>query len=340
MKKDTSFRNLLMLRMIPREPHTTTAEILRERLADQGYSIHLRTIQRDLMKYSTRFGLLNWKSEDSRSTCWCWSKDASPWEIPEMNSMTALTFNLVEAFLKRVIPQSIMNYMNPHFRRAHHLLSHLKGSTWGGWTDKIHIISRGLSLIPPDIDQVVYETIFEAIIKESRIEIRYRKRNQSKSDTYHLNPLGLVFNQELIYLVATKVSKKTIQHFALHRVEAVSKTDYPAILPAGFDLESYVGQGVFDYKIGEEMILLKAAFEPEIAAHLYESKISPNQNLRRLESGQILLEATVADSSALRWWLLGFGDGVEVLEPAELRDEFRNTVQRMADMYGNKSGIR
>ena len=111
MIKDTSLRNLLMLRMIPREPHTITADILRERLADQGYDIHLRTIQRDLNKYSLKFDIRNLKSEDSSANCWCWSREASLWDIPKMDPMTALTFNLVGSFLRRLIPGSVLDYM-------------------------------------------------------------------------------------------------------------------------------------------------------------------------------------------------------------------------------------
>ena len=41
--------------------------------------------------------------------------------------------------------------------------------------------------------------------------------------------------------------------------------------------------------------------------------------------GNVLVEATVADTRQLRWWLQGFGGRVEVLEPQGLRKEFRNT---------------
>jgi predicted DNA-binding transcriptional regulator YafY len=42
----------------------------------------------------------------------------------------------------------------------------------------------------------------------------------------------------------------------------------------------------------------------------------------------------VLDTQQLRWWLLGFGDGVEVMKPAKLRREFRDMARGMAEIYG------
>jgi predicted DNA-binding transcriptional regulator YafY len=41
----------------------------------------------------------------------------------------------------------------------------------------------------------------------------------------------------------------------------------------------------------------------------------------------VRLSATVADTAELRWWLLGFGEGVEVIGPKSLRNEFIETVK-------------
>lgn len=334
MLKDTVLRNVLMLSMTPREPATVTANTLRERLADQGYHVDLRTIQRDLNKNSAVFPIRNIKSPDSNAKCWCWCQEASLLDIPEMSAMTALTFNLVESFLIRLIPKSILGFMSPHFQRAEHLLKKMGNSTWGKWSEKVSIIPRGLSLIPPTVDSSIFEKIFEAVIKENQIILKYRKRNATHPKTYQLNPLGLVFNQEVIYLVCAKQGKEVIQHFALHRMVSVEHLNDKAVIPAGYNLKSYVKKGAFQYLICEDDIRLKAVFDPEIAGHLYESKLTENQILTKLQDGDIQLEANVQNSAALKWWLLGFGDGVEVLEPLELREEFRKIVKKLAGKYG------
>jgi predicted DNA-binding transcriptional regulator YafY len=250
--------------------------------------------------------------------------------------MTGLTFNLVESFLGRLIPRSVLNYMNPHFKRATHLLEKLKGSKWSGWTEKIQIVPRGLSLVPPEIDQSVYETVFEAVLTGKQLEIAYQKRTASGSKVYCLNPLGLVFNQEVIYLVATKQGQSEIQQFALHRMASAVSGQLAATIPYGFNLNRYVAEGAFQYRTSETEINLMADFEAGIAKHLYESRLTPNQTLTRLKTGKVRLSATVANSSALKWWLLGFGDGVEVLEPKDLREEFAAIFIKQSTAYQKK----
>lgn len=47
----------------------------------------------------------------------------------------------------------------------------------------------------------------------------------------------------------------------------------------------------------------------------------------------VLLDAEVEDSYHLRRWLMGFGDGVEVLEPKSLRGDFREMARNLRSMY-------
>jgi len=47
---DTLMRQWQMLRLIPRHPQKISTADLKQRLADAGFEITLRTIQRDLMR--------------------------------------------------------------------------------------------------------------------------------------------------------------------------------------------------------------------------------------------------------------------------------------------------
>lgn len=55
---NTAVRYLTMLRMVPRFPKSITTTELAERLEDHGFSVTMRSIQRDLEKLSTDFPLL------------------------------------------------------------------------------------------------------------------------------------------------------------------------------------------------------------------------------------------------------------------------------------------
>jgi predicted DNA-binding transcriptional regulator YafY len=71
----------------------------------------------------------------------------------------------------------------------------------------------------------------------------------------------------------------------------------------------------------------------DVAFHLHESPLGKKQTITSDQDGFVRIETTVANTCQLRWWLLGFGDKVEVLEPKELREEFTSIVHEMMKLY-------
>ncbi|MBT4484218.1 MAG: transcriptional regulator, partial [Candidatus Latescibacteria bacterium] len=146
--KETTLRCLTMLKMIPRAPIDIDVGRIAERLSDQGYDVTRRTIQRDLVKLSVPFPICEEKKEGSKANFWSWAEGSEVFDIPEMSPLAALTFTLVESFLREVLPKSVLNYLNPHFRRAKSLLDKLQSTHFGRWYEKIRILPRGQVLIP------------------------------------------------------------------------------------------------------------------------------------------------------------------------------------------------
>ena len=66
------------------------------------------------------------------------------------------------------------------------------------------------------------------------------------------------------------------------------------------------------------MIELEALFDTDAAFHLRETRLSTDQVLTDQPDGRVLVKARVRDTGELRWWLLGFGNAVEVLRPEGL----------------------
>ena len=106
-----------------------------------------------------------------------------------------------------------------------------------------------------------------------------------------------------------------------------------AVTPDGFSLDGYISGGAFSYRTGEGETRLKALFDQDAAIHLEETPLSADQTLSAQEDGSVLVEATVADTRQLRWWLLGFSGRIEVLEPSALREEMMGHAERMVVKY-------
>ena len=100
-----------------------------------------------------------------------------------------------------------------------------------------------------------------------------------------------------------------------------------------FNLDTYIQSGEFDYIEQDKSIRLKLLINKYIAKHLQETALSEDQVIKVIDENSSLLTATVKDTQQLRWWLLGFGDGVEVKQPAKLRKEMIGVVQATLQKY-------
>lgn len=326
---DALLRHWRMLLMIPRHPGRVETAKLEKALLAEGFEVSRRTIQRDLNYLSDIFPI---NTDENKPAGWFWIKDADPVDVPGLDPHTALTFQMAQDFLGRMLPSNCLEFLQPHFRRSAKVLQELP-SGLGSWRKKIGQVSRSFPLPPPRIDPGVLAAVYDSLLHECRLSVRYCRRGETSCREYRVNPLGLVFADQVIYLVGTISDHKNPSILAVHRIEHAVTTGEPAHRPENFDLSEYIASGAFGFPVGEGTIRLRAWFAPSAALHLQETPLSEDQHLVPEEDG-FRVEGTVPNTAQLRWWILGFGDQVEVLEPPELRKEISATVQGMAKAYG------
>ncbi len=81
-------------------------------------------------------------------------------------------------------------------------------------------------------------------------------------------------------------------------------------------------------------VKLVALFARGAAHHLQETRPSEDQKIEDLGDHEwVRVTASVLNTQQLRWWLLGFGAYVQVLEPLELREEFSHVCEEMVKCY-------
>jgi predicted DNA-binding transcriptional regulator YafY len=177
--------------------------------------------------------------------------------------------------------------------------------------------------------------VYEALLDGTQFECDYTRRYETESAHFEVNPLGIVLRQGVTYVVCTLWDYDDSRQLALHRIRSAQRLERPARKLKDFSLQRYVReQAAFSYPASARTIRLKARLDEGAAFHLTERRLADDQELKPTRDGLYQLTATVPDTADLRWWLLGFGDGVEVLGPKGLREEFRQMTANMARMYG------
>lgn len=327
---DPLLRQWTMLRLVPRHPRKIDATALQAKLANAGHAVSLRSVQRDLLKLTGPFPVL--QGDNAKPQGWSWSANATQLELPALDPQAALSFKLVERYLTPLLPTTTLAYLQPWFRTAGGVLDAQSGGL-AKWPDKIRVIPLGLRMLPPRIDPDIQSAVYQALLEETCIAVRYQPRDTDAARDYLVNPLALVVRDHIVYLVCSKQGSDEIRHLVLHRIRAVEMREESFIRPAEFDLDAHITQGEFGFPVGDGTLTLEAEFTRLAAAGLFECPLAEDQTITTLEGGNVLICATVPDTAELRWWLLGFGDQVAVRAPASLLDEFMDTAAGLGALY-------
>jgi predicted DNA-binding transcriptional regulator YafY len=321
-----------MLRLVPRAPAKITVRELRDRLLREEFEVTERTVQRDLNELAHVFPLC----VDARDKPfgWSWQRDATSFDLPGLSTPEALTLALAEQYLRHVLPPATIDALQPHFQSAARTLSATQGQAPSrSWLDKIRTVQPMQPLLAPRMDAACQRTVYEALMQERQLKLRYRKQDAAEPSEYPVvHPLAIIQRGPLLYLACLFADYADVRTIALHRVVGAEMLYEPARKSATFDIDDYIAQGQMEVVTGAP-IELDAVFSAVAGKHLYETPLSAGQTLTALPDGRLRLLASVPSTKTLLWWLLGFGDGVEVRAPADLRAQIAATIEKMALAY-------
>lgn len=330
--RDTLMRQWQMLRMIPRAPRKITAEQLHRQLDADGYVTSKRTVERDLVALSESFPVLC--DDRDKPFGWQWLKDAKAFDIPGLSNNEALTFKLVEQYLRPLLPESTLEQLQPYFSAAQkHLDTISEGTSTVNWINKIRVVPPTQPLLAPAIDVDAQHTVYEALLHQLQVEVTYQKPGQAETQELRIHPIALVQRGQIYYLVCTVFDYSDIRMLAMHRIRDATQSDAAAVLPNDFDIDHYIASGAFGFTEDAEKIELELTFYDGAGNHLEETPLSLDQKYTRDEDGTVHVKASVLHTEQLYWWLQSFGSYVQVLAPTLVRDYMQEVSAELVSMY-------
>jgi predicted DNA-binding transcriptional regulator YafY len=325
-------RQWVILKSLPsRAPGITSRELL-QLLAEQGFCLSKRTIERDLQELSAIFPVCS--NEKSKPYGWYWAADSSI-EVPGIMLTDALTILLIENSLKTLLPAGMLKGLQPRFAQARNKLRSLSDDIpLATWLDKVAAVSPEMSLLPPAIDEMILQTLQQALLNNKQVIVRYGAVHQKQVKDFYLSPLGLVQRGQTTYVVATAGDYQDVRLFALHRFQLAELTDIAVNIPPGFTLASYIASGAFQFCNGET-VQLHARVSQVLADILDETPLSEDMTMQPATDGWFEIKATVINSWQLKWWILSRGGAIEILAPISLRQMIATHLSNALAHYQN-----
>lgn len=184
-----------------------------------------------------------------------------------------------------------------------------------------------------------FNDLFDAVREQTVLEVTYQSYRHKEPKVYTVHCYLLKEYRNRWWLLGRDGSAARILTLGLDRIKKIKISKEKFLVNDLFDPETYFDKVIgvsIDYEGKSEDILLKVF--PKCVQHVESKPIHKYQEeIRREKDGSLIIKLTLMVNYELKATILGFGDGVEVLEPASLRDEIR-TTQRIA-MQNYKSEI-
>lgn len=179
----------------------------------------------------------------------------------------------------------------------------------------------------------VYERFVEAIEKRQVAQVEYESLTEWERISTKLRPYQLLFSQHSWYVIGHSSLHRDVRTFNLAQTSSVTLLSQRFTLPRGFDLERHLGNAwhlISDAGSDSRVVL---RFSSLVARNVAEVTWHKTQRTKSLADGSLEFHATVSGLNEIAWWILGYGDQVEVLQPVKLRRLVGQRARNMAAMY-------
>lgn len=311
-----------ILKALDIEPEYITLEKLKEKI-QENYNVSEKTIRRDLEVLKKYFGIVHKNNKIA------FKEDGTK---PFLLSNNSFVFDISKRIIENVIPESAVSIISPYFNSKENIANN--SETLKQLSKKIEVIYNSV-LQAPKISESILKTIYDCVLEEDMVEIKYFKDGWKNIKTYKLNSIGIVIKDQIIYFICNDNSKKDIMYLPIHRIKEAKRLDLKSRIPLDFNLREFAEKNIQRWEIVQESKLIdfKAEFDKGIAFIIKERPISKDQKISNKENGNIVVEAKIPDSVHLRTFLLSLGDQVKVIKPKVIRDFFKETAINLANIY-------
>jgi proteasome accessory factor B len=200
----------------------------------------------------------------------------------------------------------------------------------GSVIDKLSISTGGICC-HEDLEGV-FDDLVKAVAERKVCRLVYISFKEAKQITTDVHPLRLTFHGRAWYLIAYSVKHRENRTFKLGRIRKLTVTGRKFAAPAGVDPADHFGRAWSMIPEGR-LYRVHLHFEPTVAGNVAEVRWHESQRVEWNEDGSIEFHVVVDGLGEITWWILGYGDQVEVIVPAALRKRVAAAAIRTAGKY-------
>ncbi len=287
------------------------------------FGVNIRTIYRDMLALGAD---LHVSVYDDNGT----------WKIQGDRVLPPIQFTLPEALNIFLAARLMLRYSHRYDPYAEATFTKLSAVLPPTLARQVHRTMDWMHKLEKDEKRLrVLSTVAEAWVSQRRLKIVYRSLPAQKAaariiEPYYIEPAA---PGHASYILAHCNRAGRLRTFKIERIESAELTSDHYTIPADFDANEFFGSSWGIVVEGEVKTIKLRIADPEIARIMSETVWHPSQVVERRRDGSTIMTLRLMDTVELCSWILSWGEGVEVLEPKELRKEVMNTAKNMVKVY-------
>jgi predicted DNA-binding transcriptional regulator YafY len=313
-------RMLRIWLLLLRNPLRFTTKDLAEK-----FEVNVRTIYRDLVTLGNELMVPVYE-------------DRAKWAVREEYFLPPIRFTVSEALNIFLAARLMLGYSHRYDPNVDSTFSVLASVLPAPLREQVQKTLDWMRNLPKsEAFLSVLAKLAEAWTSQHRAKITYRSLPAAKAserliEPYFIEPAAPGHSS---YVIAYCHRAGEVRIFKVERIEAIKLTDEIYTIPADFDANKYFS-GAWGIVVEGEEQTVKLKFSPEIARLMEETIWHPSQVLEKQADGSVIMTLKVFYTYELVTWILGWGEKVEVLEPADLRKEVLQTAKAMVKKHQGK----
>ena len=176
-------------------------------------------------------------------------------------------------------------------------------------------------------------SIMEAMTENRQIRITYHKYTKADADAYTLRPYALKEFAKRWYIVAYCIERKALRVYGLDRIHELEITSDSFKMPKSFDVDELFSTSFGIYIPEEKGRTITFRTSHTDARFLRDLPIHSSQKEISSDKDSVTFSIFVCPNKALIMEFCKYGSGLEVLSPADVRDNVAQEHKKAAEKY-------
>ncbi|MEM6799212.1 MAG: WYL domain-containing protein [Planctomycetota bacterium] len=226
----------------------------------------------------------------------------------------------------------------PFYETASRAAQKIEASLPGDLREQIQELTRATHVRPRSVNRLnekddIYAQLVRAQLDKQQVWIEYNSLTEWERIETIISPYQLMFARRCWYVIGRSSLHKEVRTFNIDRIASLRLLGEKFKTPRGFSLKRYLGNAwrMIPEPGPDHEVHLR--FANLVAQNVNEVHWHATQRTEWRDDGTLDFSVTVSGLNEISWWILQYGDQVEVIGPAKLRKLIRQRIAGMAKVY-------